>query len=172
MTSLLQLVRNYWPPAVRTANRDLEIGTAMSDQNSEDKGAEAKSASEQPAAERHPAERVRRYRTLIELRQLLHSFAEPARTTVVLVLDSQMSVHLPTLLARSTFAFRLIVTSSEGYLLGTMSPVDLALQARSWGWSSVAYERDLPQALAAARESTAADEQLLVLMPNWLDLQS
>jgi len=168
MTNLLQLVRNYWSPAVLTAARDLEIGTAMSDENSADN----QDPAERGAAARHPAERTRRYRTLIELRQLLHSFAEPARTTVVLVLDSQMSVHLPTLLARSTFAFRLIVTSSEGFLLGTMSPGDLAIQARSWGWSCVAYERDLPQALAAARESTAADEQLLVLMPNWLELQS
>lgn len=119
---------------------------------------------------RHPAERVERYRSLIELRRMLHDFSEPARTTVVLVLDSRMSVHLPTLLARGTFAFRLILTSSDGYLLGTMSPGDLALQAPTWRWSSVTYERDLPQALASARETTAADEQLLVLTPDWLEL--
>lgn len=162
MTSLLQMVRNYWSPAP-VADRIAEIGIAM---------AESETPENTGPSERHPAERTRRYRTLIELRQLLHSFAEPARTTVVLVIDSQMSVHLPSLLARDTFAFRLILTSSEGYLLGTTSPGDLALNARGWGWSSLAYVRGLPQALAAARESTPADEQLLVLVPSWLDVRT
>lgn len=162
MASLLQMVRNYWSPAVLTTACELEIGTEMS---------ESSTPENEGPTERHPAERTRRYRTLIELRQLLHSFAEPARTTVVLVLDSQMSVYLPTLLARDTFAFRLILTSSAGCILGTSSPGDLALNARAWGWSSLAVVRGLPQALAVARESTAADEQLLVLVPSWLDLR-
>ena len=157
MTNLLQFVRSYWTATPAVA-RESESGLAMAEPSI--------------LPDPHPAERTRRYQTLIELRQLLHSFPEPARTTVVLVIDSQMTVHFPTLLARENFAFRLIVTSSEGYLLGAMSPGDLALNARGWGWSSVTYERGFPQALAAARESTAADEQLLVLLPSWLDLQA
>lgn len=163
MTSLLQMVRNYWSPAVFTTACELEIGAEMAETNTPENTG---------LTERHPAERTRRYCTLIELRQLLHSFAEPARTTVVLVLDSQMSVHLPTLLERDTFAFRLILTSSEGCLMGTTSPGDLALNARAWGWSSLAYVRGLPQALAAARESTTFDEQLLVLVPSWLEVHT
>jgi hypothetical protein len=162
MTNLLQMVRNYWSPAALTTARVAETGTEVADTNL---------PADDAPVQRHCAERTQRYRTLIELRQLLRSFAEPARTTVVLVIDSQMSVHLPTLLARDTFAFRLILTSSEGCFMGTTSPGDLMLNARTWGWSSLAYVRGLPQALAAARESTAADEQLLVLVPNWLALR-
>ena len=159
MASLLRYMRTFWfLPTSLAADLD---DMAMSDESS---------PPNDPAP--HPAERTERYRTLIELRQLLHDFPEPAHTTVVLVLDSQMSVYLPTLLARDTFAFRLILTSSSGYLLSTLSAVDLSLAARAWGWSSVAYERGLPLALAAARESTATDEQLLVLVPSWLALDT
>ncbi|WP_254511790.1 hypothetical protein [Anatilimnocola floriformis] len=153
--NLLQTMRNLWSPAAIAAADLDDIPMTTDDPTN---------------SAPHPGERIARYSTLIELKQLLQSFPEPARTTVVLVLDSQMSVHLPTLLVRDTFAFRLILTSSSGYLLSTLSSVDLSLAARAWGWSSVAYERGLPQALAAARESTAADEQLLVLAPSWLGL--
>lgn len=154
MNALLQMVRNYWSAEATPLHQlDEQEKTRLAPND---------------ARGQSPNERAVCYRTLIELRRLLQNFSEPARTTVVLMIDSGRTVHLPTLLDRSEFAFRLILTTSAGTLLGTMSAGDLALRARSWGWSSIAFERDYSAALAAARASTAADEQLLVLLPSWL----
>jgi hypothetical protein len=160
MTSLLQMVRKYWSPADSPAP-DCGFSeirtTATGDQS--------------PAEFDHrAAERTVHYRTLVELRRLLQNFCNPARTTVLLVIDSERSVHLPTLLEREEGAGRLILTSSAGTLLGTLSAGDLALRGRGWGWQSIRFLRDLPQALAAARELAAADEELLILTPSWLPL--
>lgn len=154
MNALLQMVRSYWSAEVTSFAQFREQETSK--------------PAPSDAQGQMPNERAVCYRTLIELRRLLQNFSEPARTTVVLMIESGRAVHLPTLLDRDEFAFRLILTTSAGSLLGTMSAGDLALRARSWGWSSIAFERDFSAALAAARDSTAADEQILILLPSWL----
>jgi hypothetical protein len=112
-------------------------------------------------------EQVVKYRSLIELRQVLNDLQFPEKTTVVLVLDDRHPVHLPSLIRRDDRAYRLIVSTPARSLLGTTSAGDLALFGQSWGWELVRYEADLPLALRAARETTAADEFLMVLVPAW-----
>lgn len=115
-------------------------------------------------------EEVVGYRSLIDLRQQLAQLDRPETTTVVLVLDERHPVHLPSLVRRDDRAYRLIVTSPSRSLLGTTSAGDLALLGQSWGWELVCYEGDLALALRAARETTASDEQLLVLVPAWQEV--
>ena len=115
-------------------------------------------------------ERVVKYRSLIELRQVLNDLEFAERTTVVLVLDDRHPVHLPSLIRRDDRAYRLIVSTPARSLLGTTSAGDLALFGQSWGWELVRYEADLPLALRAARETTAADELLVVLVPAWKEI--
>lgn len=161
MNGLLQMIRSYWTPWGNRLPQNPRAGL--------DTEATARDSRESPA---EVTQNVIRYRTLIELRELLQTFPEPAQTTVVLVLDSARTVHLPTLLARDSFALCLILTTSAGSLLGTTSPGDLALQARAWGWNSIAFQRDCGTALAAARESIAGDERLLIFAPGWLTLSA
>ncbi|WP_425616420.1 hypothetical protein NA78x_000066 [Anatilimnocola sp. NA78] len=164
MTNLLQIVRDYcWlnPVTMSVGNEPAAIATPS---------ARSRGASSGRIAQ----EEQLGYRSLIELRQQLEQIERPAVTTVVLVLDDRQPVHLPSLIRRDEFAprgYRLIVTTPARSLLGTTSAGDLALHSQSWGWELIRYEGDLPQALQAARETTAADEQLVVLAPAWKQLR-
>lgn len=160
MTSLLTRLCNLWTSDTWNLFADSEWNPAIDDAEN----LEVVAAS---SAQAHPSERTETYGSLIELRQQLQSFAEPSRTTVLLVLDSQTSVHLPTLLKRDTYAYRLILTTTRGELLSTYSAGDLALQSRACGWFTARFERDEQQALEFARTTTEPGELLLVLTPEW-----
>ena len=108
------------------------------------------------------------YRSLVELRNLLVELPQAQSTTVIAVLDAQFAGHLPSLVERAEFGYRLVLVSLSGRWGASVG--DLVVHSRRSGWEWIVCEREVAAALAGTLESRRPDEKIVVYWPAWREL--